>query len=243
MNEKAIQQARQRYNDIKTENDTLLSYKDELLKLSETKDVKRFLELSRLVAMDYSGLSEEIIARNAYENIPSVKNIDSNQIMVYMGSYITNNLGENKAAAITYERDPNTSYKSYMDLETTETYNIDKEKCSDFELESLALYLPISEYSKEEYYKKYCELQDWFKAQLLHRSQPNVIEELQKKYSKEKVLCSSFHKIDTITGLPIDEYIKAHPEDGFVENFSLSREEYMRVKLYRKQLNENPRKC
>lgn len=163
------------------------------------------------------------------------QNISSNHIMVYMGSYIINQSKEDNDF-ITYERDPNTSYKSYMDLETTECFMVDKDKCLEFEIKYLVLYLHILEYSVVEYYKKYCELQKWYKEQLMHRSQPEVIKEMQETYERKyKALYPSFYKIDSIANLPIENYVKTHPADGFIENFCLSPEEYMRVKLYRKQ--------
>ena len=179
------------------------------------------------------------MALRAYQAVPEVfeeHTINSNYIMVFMGSYIKKSSEEQEDDYMTYERDPDTSYKSYMDLETTEWYNIDKDKCLEFEKEYLTVYLPISEYTEEEYYKKYIKLKKWFRTQLIHRSQSDVIKELQEKYEiKYKNLYPYFHRIDTITDLPIEEYVKRHPADGFVENYCLSNEEHMRVKLYRKQ--------
>ena len=156
--------------------------------------------------------------------------------MIFMGSYIKNDSGEQNDDYITYERDPDTSYRSYMDLETTECYNIDKDKCLEFETEYLTLYLPISEYTEDEYYKKYIELQKWFRTQLIHNSQSEVIKVLQEKYEKKyKKIYPYFQRIDTIANLSIENYVKKHPSDGFIENYCLSQEQFMRVKLYRKQ--------
>ncbi len=242
MKQSALNEVRNEYNKIKNEKETLISYKNELIELTNHEKVKRFLELSQLVDEDYIGPSEETMIMMAYQGVPEAfegKTINSNRIMVYMGSYIQKGFREQNEDYMTYERDPNTSYKSYMDLETTEWYNIDKDKCLEFETEYLTLYLPISEYTSEEYYKKYIELQKWFKIQLIHRSQPDVIKELQEKYEREyKNIYPFFFFFFTIADLPIEEYVKKHHEEGFIENFCLSKEEQMRVKLYRKQLNE-----
>ena len=61
-------------------------------------------------------------------------------------------------------------------------------------------------------------------------------------HGSNKIICEIcgsfyFYKIDTITDLPINEYVNRYPADGFIENYCLSSEELMRVKLYRKQLN------
>lgn len=241
MKESTLKEVRNEYNKIKKEKETLISYKNELVELTNDEKVRRFLELSKLVDSDYVGPSEETMIFRAYQGVPKAfgeNTINSNHIMVFMGSYINNE--EQNDDYMTYERDPDTSYKSYMDLETTESYNINKDRCLEFETEYLTIYLPISEYTAEEYYKEYIELQKWFKMQLIHHSQSDVIKELQEKYERKyKNIYPYFHRIDTITDLPIEEYIKRHPADGFVENICLSNEEYMRVKLYRKQLNQN----
>ena len=247
MKASTLQEVRKEYQRIEEEHKTLLSYKKELIELSEDEKVKRFLELSDLVDRDYTGPSKETMIMSAYQGVPEAfgeQNTDSNFIMVYMGSYINN--VEDQKDYMTYERDPDTNYKSYMDLETTEWYNIDKDECLEFEKEHLTLYLPITDYTAEEYSKKYFELQKWFKVQLIHRSQSDVIEELIEKYERKyKDIYPSFHKIDTIASftsllgnpinLPIEEYVKKHPKDGFIENYCLSNEELMRVRLYRRQ--------
>ena len=120
----------------------------------------------------------------AYQGVPEAfgeQNINSNYIMVFMESYIKSDSKD----FITYEEDKYANYKSYMDLETKECYKIGKDKCSEFENEYLTLYLPISEYTAKEYYKKYIELQKWFRTQLIHRSQKDVIRELQGKYERK----------------------------------------------------------
>ncbi len=210
MKESGLKNVRNKYNRIKNEQETLKSYKNELEELAKDVKVKRFVEHT----------------------------INSNFIMVFMGSYIKKSSENQNDSYITYERDPDVSYRLYMDLETTECYKIDKNKCLEFETEHLTLYLPISEYTEEEYYKKYSELQKWFRAQLIYRSQSDIIKELQEKYEiKHKKIYPYFYKIDTITDLPINEYVNRYPADGFIENYCLSSEELMRVKLYRKQLN------
>ena len=184
MKESALKEVREEYNRIKKEKETFLSYKNELLELKKDEKVKRFIELSELVNKDYLGPSEETMIMRAYQGVPEAfgeQTINSNQIMIFMGSYIKSDSKD----FITYEEDKYASYKSYMDLETTEQYNIDKDKCLEFENEYLTLYLPVSEYTAKEYYKKYIELQKWFRTQLIHRSQKDVIRELQGKYERK----------------------------------------------------------
>ncbi len=235
MKESILREVKVEYNRIKKEKETLISYKNELLELANDEKVKRFFELLGLVDNDYVGPSEETMIMRAYQGISGFGE-QSNHIMIFMGSYIKNDSGKQNDDYMTYERDPATSYKTYMDLETMEWYNINKDECLEFETEYLTLYLPISEYTAEEYYKKYIELQKWFRNQLLHRSQHDVIKGLQKKYEKKyKNIYPYFQRIDAINNLPIEDYVKTHPADEFIENDCLSQEESMRVKLYRKQ--------
>ena len=237
MKESALKKVRVEYNRIKKEKETLISHRNELLELTMDEKVKRFLELSKLVDKDYVGPSEETMIMMAYQGVPEAfgeQNINSNHIMIFMGSYIKNDSGEQNDDYMTYETNPDTSYRSYMDLETEQWYDIDKEKLLEFENQYLTLYLPVSKYTKEEYSKKYIELQKWFKIQIIHRSQSDVIKELQKKYEQQyKNLHLTTHiKIDKIR---IEEHIKQHPEDGYIEKFCLSQEEEKIVKLYRRQ--------
>ena len=242
MKESALKEVRDEYKRIKNEKETLISYKNELSELANDEKVKRFFELSELVNKDYIGPSEETMIMMAYQGVPEAfgeQNINSNNIMIFMGSYIKNDSGKQNDNYMTYERNPDTTYRLYMDLETTNWYTIDKDKCLEFETEYLTLYLPISEYTEEEYYKKYIELQKWFKTQLIHRSQSDVIKELREKYERKyKNMYPYFQRIDTINNLPIEEYVKTHLANGFIENYCLSQEESMRVKLYRKQKSE-----
>ncbi len=246
MKESTLKEVREEYNRIKKERETLISYRNELIELANDENVKRFLELSKLVNQDYIGPSEETMIKSAYNRVPEAfgsQNKNSNHIMVFMGSYIENDSNEEIGDSITYERDPDTSYKSFLDLETGEWMNIERDKCLEFETEHITLYLPISEYTEEEYYKKYIELQKWFREQLIHHSQSYVIKKLQEKYEREykKIYCN-FQRIDTIADLPIDEYVKTHSEDGFIENYCLNEEELMRVRLYRRQQSEKNNK-
>ncbi len=246
MKEEAINRIREHYQQIKNVYEWQMSLKKELLELKEDSKVKRYLELlssideETIKAVIFKYTAEEQLINIAYERLPRVfsENMtDSNKIMVYMGSYIIDIA--TKEPYITYERDPKTSYKSYKDLETTKIYNIDKDKCLKFEEKCLTLYLPISEYSQEEYYQRYINLQNWFKARLLYHSQSDVIEEMKKLYAREySRLYPAFHSITKVADLPIDEYVTSHPAEGFIENMCLSKEEYMTVKLYIKQLEK-----
>lgn len=167
------------------------------------------------------------------EDTQQIKN--NNNIMIFMGSYIKNSKDNN--SYITYERNPDASYRKYMNLETGELVTIEKQNILNYETTNITLYLPIYEYSEDEYYKSYFKLQNWYKEQLNYHIQSDIISNLKQKYERNyKKIYPIYRQIDAINDLPIDQYIKMHPENGFIENYCLSNEEKMVAKLYRKTL-------
>lgn len=233
MKDDVLKAVRNNYNERRKEKEQLLKYKAELEKLKEDKNVKRYLELLKFDNIDIP--TERNLIEDAYYSELEAfgkNNKNSNFLMVFMGSYIVK---ENRAS-ITYERNPDITYRLYKDLETDKWFNISKENVLEFEKANTTLYLPVLEYSEKEYYQKYVELQNWFKEQLLNRSQEEVVCEAKKLYErKNKDLYPFFQSIEEIDNMPIVEYVKSLPEDGFIEDYCISAEEKMVVKLYRKQ--------
>ena len=233
MKEEILKKVRDNYKSEKEKSVKLLKYKAELEKLKEDENVKRYLELLKFDDEDIP--TERMLIDNAYYSSIETfgkNNKDSNFLMIFMGSYIING----NRTKITYERNPNITYRLYRDLETGKWFNILKNDVLEFEEANTTLYLPILEYSEKEYYQKYMELQNWFKEQLLHRPQKEVVFEIQKNYKRKyKDLYPYFQSIELINNTPIAEYTKKELENDFLENYCISDEEKMVVKLYRKQ--------
>ena len=245
MKDSDLETVRKKYFRIKKKQEKTKKIKQELLELKKDENVKRYIQLSETLKTRHTNLSEKEIIIQSYQDI-HIENQDSNHILVFMGSHEGN---DPVTSSITYDGDPNTTYKAYLDLETEEAYNIPIANCEEFEKEHLVLYFPVCDYCYLEYEAGYSKLLRWFRAELMVRSQQDIILELQQssrvQYDK---LYSECHKLspkqlDTngnvkIIDMPIDEFVKRHPENGFVEKFCLSDEEKRRVKLYRTKMKK-----
>ena len=180
---------------------------------------------------EFANLNKHIY--QGYLNYLKNKTNDSNNIMIFMGSYIINKKEQHDY--LTYERNPKADYRLYLDLETENLICVAKKEIAQFEASFITLYLPIFEYSKEEYLKKYNELKKWYNYQILYRFPKDVIKELQKKYERKyKNIYPLTQQIDTINNLPIDQHLQQYSKDGFIEEYCLSPEEKMVIKLYRR---------
>ena len=141
---------------------------------------KEHLSLSK----DYK---EKHIIDLAYNNVPYPnlnKEFFSNHIMVYMGSYIFDRQnGHNDY--ITSDDNPNICYKKYIDLETHKNYDIEIDRCTEFEDIFTILYFTINIICEQEYRHAFFTLQDYFKRQIITRSQEDVIDDLKILYGKK----------------------------------------------------------
>lgn len=251
MKESDLAKVRKEYKKVVKETERLISYKRELKSLEQDENVKRYLELLELVDRDYEAPSSKEMITAAYQNanISGMLDGDSNHIMVYVGSYLRNNDMYHDNDTITQD-DSKANYKAYLDLETQEAYNIAIEEVSEFEKEHLTIYLPVEGHSRNDYMRKYFELQTWFCKQLMTNSQQEVIEKLQEnmdiKYQKLSLACQSNPALQSQVGklaksvsFDVEHFVTTHPEDGFFEEFCLSLENRAKVKQYRKNHCEN----
>ena len=165
MREDILNQVRKEYKKLKKE--ILLKYKENLLKNDE--------------------LNKDNIVLQAFNNIPdasSIHIIDSNHLAVYMGSYIQEKTDYGNNSYLTYEGNPNTDYKSYIDIETDITYNIELDRCEEFESFFTVLHVSNS-YQQPELLKKVITIKNYFKKEIMERSQQDVVNELQVKYKQK----------------------------------------------------------
>ncbi len=137
---------------------------------------------------NYKQENENSLINLAYDNVPYPpleKEFFSNHVMVYMGSYIMDrNNGNNDY--ITYDGNPKTSYKKYLDLETYKNYDIEIDRCNEFESVFLVLYCTIKSNCEFEYRNAFFTLQKYFKQQIITRSQEDVIDDLKILYGKKE---------------------------------------------------------
>lgn len=220
-----IEQVRSEYNKIRQE--TLFLYGKEIGELMADEKVRRYIELSKLIESISETSQENLVSEEFPTDLEA-----SRPIMIFMGSYI---VGEDGLSYLTYERDPETTFKLYRDLETAKWYQIPKAKCSEFDTQCLALYLPICEYSVREYCQKCLDFQQFFKEELYSHPIEEILNNLEKAFSHKYSDNPDFQRIDEIAEIPIAEYVERHPSNGVIECFCISAEERMRVRLYRKQ--------
>jgi len=239
MTEFELIEYRKKYTKLKNEQNMLKEAQDELKKLMETKEVRRYLELLDIVDLTFEEEKDEKLIDKSFS-----KQIQSNHIMIYMGSYVYNTVLNENNDYLTYDEDREVSYKAYMDLETMQAYNILLDDCEEFEEMNLTIYIPVKEYTSHEYTKNYFDIRNWFLKQLIVKEQDEVIEDLKKiKDDKYKTLFMASHtykfrsiakKMGMVDELDIEDFINNHSEGGFVEKFCLTEDEQRRVRTYRK---------
>ena len=166
--------------------------KKEILEQIRT-EYKKIKEQQLSNYQESTNLKHKIITENniinlAYNSVPyqSIeKEFFSNHIMIYMGSYIMDrNTGFNDY--LTYDNDPKANYKKYMDLETSKNYSIEIDRCSEFEDVFTVLYFVVKSTTEHEYRHAFFTLQNYFKSQILTRTQEDVIDDLKILYKKSK---------------------------------------------------------
>lgn len=246
MNKKLLNEVKKKYFEI----DQKEEYKKELRQLMKDANVKKFIEICNLgKVMEIEKLKETCCESNlsevdkselAYQLVPDAFPVDpkdSNNIIVFMGSYIK--LGDDCDDCLTYQSDPETSYRVYKDLETEQYTQVLKKDCVEFEENNRVVYLPIKLYTEEAYNEAFTSLQNEFKRYAIFEDQKFLAEKFKDKYEiKYPNIYPNFYKIDTVNGMKIEDYLKAYKESGFVEDYCIDPEENKVVKLYRKRFNE-----
>ncbi len=209
------------------------SYKKELKRLEENEYVKRYLELLELVDRDDKEPTVEELVSLAYQNANvSIRDEDSNHIMVYVGTYCKDTDMHHDNDSLTLN-DSNASYKAYLDLETQQAYNIAMDKTEEFEREFLTLYLPIeNKLDHHDYMSQYFELQTWFKKELMQTPQDMVIKKLQ--------IIGKIRKSEDANSFDVSLFVRAYGDDYYLEKFGLSHKNREKVKRYKV---EHPEFC
>jgi len=103
----------------------------------------------------------------------------------------------------------------------------------------IVVYLPVLEYSSEEYYKKYCELFQYFREQIIFKPLENIVEEIKQRYEKKHKEIYPYFATLMVFGLPIDDYVQQYSCSPFKETYLLSSEEAMAVAVCRKRQEKN----
>lgn len=104
-----------------------------------------------------------------------------NNIIVYSGTYVKDRRYGQRNDYLTYDDNPKGEYKLYFDLENGNSYNIELDKCVDFEKENITIYIPVVAYSTHEYMKNFLNLQKWFLEQQKTYTREEIKEQLIEK--------------------------------------------------------------
>lgn len=104
-----------------------------------------------------------------------------NNIIVYSGTYVKDRRYGQRNDYLTYDDNPKGEYKLYLDLENGNPYNIELDKCIDFEKENITIYIPVVAYSTHEYMKNFLNLQKWFLEQQKTYTREEIKEQLIEK--------------------------------------------------------------
>lgn len=113
-----------------------------------------------------------------------IQSENTNKIMVCIGSYIEVKEGLGIKRYLTYKSEYNIDYRLYTDLETNDIYKVKSNKIKEFEREYKVIYMPVSIYNVQEYYKKLSQLKRNFFKQLLYNEQEDVVLKLNKSNNK-----------------------------------------------------------
>ena len=176
MREVDVEKFRKKYKELDAERQKRLKIKEELAELEKDENVKRYIKLSKSLDPNYREVSEEQIINDAFSSIRPI--MESNNIMVHIGTYVS----RLNSDYVTYDNNPDASYKVYLDLETEQAHKIPLDEYREFEEKYLVLYVPVATYNYNEYMKKYNELKMWFRKEIITRSQEEVIRELREEH-------------------------------------------------------------
>lgn len=107
-------------------------------------------------------------------------------VMIYMGPYLKRREYGTYNDCVTDEQDLNADYKSYINLKTGDVYNIDFDRCKEFEMKNIILRPLIIFNNYDTYLSHYMEILTYFHEQTKSgREEEEVIKELRDKYEKK----------------------------------------------------------
>ena len=107
---------------------------------------------------------------------------DSNQILMYYGSYKVKTYSTGITREyLTYEDDPRATYKLYMDIETFETYKVDIDKTYEFEKKFPIVKVPVVYNNYQEYARNFEKTRNKFLLEVITSSQDRAVKKILNK--------------------------------------------------------------
>ena len=177
MKDKELNQARRNYEKELQLNRTSLTRKEEAKRLLHDPNVRKFLSLQKY--LNYQEPTDIDMIEKAF-NLVSIYSENSNQILVYAGSY--DNSGN------FFINSDNIGEKVFWDLETMKVFNISIDEFSDFEMNHFIIYMPKFVRTVQDFNCNYFKLRRYFFSELMNKTQNEVVNTLKKTKNIEKIL-------------------------------------------------------
>lgn len=180
MNGKEIELARKKYDKLiqPQQKEKLEQLKEELIILTASPEVKRYMELNGLVEeenLKISNAMDQTFGKIAAETK------DSSNLFVFIGFY-SSSLSVGSLSPLK-KNNPNARFKYYINIETLEITSVHVEKTDEFEIENNVIYLDNpSNYHNSSFYLIGCEkIRTEFFKQLVVSEPEEVIKRFVKK--------------------------------------------------------------
>ena len=136
-------------------NKELLNFLGNYSRLSKTNDRKEALRIALLET--------------------KIQKENSNNVLVYVGTYKVEKYINQAIEVLTYEDDPKAKYKRYIDIETEELYNVNMEEVEEFENNYGIVKRPVVMNNLMLHYQNYLKVKEEFFEGIAKESQEQVI--------------------------------------------------------------------
>ena len=104
--------------------------------------------------------------------------VEEKQVLVYMGTYVKDRKEGKYNDYVTYEENPEATYKSYINLKTGEIHNIEIAKVENFINNYEIIDIPVNIYNFDSYLANYNYVRDLYLNELSSNSLEKAIENI-----------------------------------------------------------------
>lgn len=111
--------------------------------------------------------------------------VEEKQVLVYMGTYVKDRKEGKYNDYVTYEENPEATYKSYINLKTGEIHNIEIAKVENFINNYEIIDIPVDAYNFDSYLANYNYVRDLYLNELSSNSLEKAIENIIKLNKSE----------------------------------------------------------
>lgn len=104
--------------------------------------------------------------------------VEEKQVLVYMGTYVKDRKEGKYNDYVTYEENPEATYKSYINLKTGEIHNVEIDKVENFINNYEIIDIPINAYNFDSYLTNYNYVRDLYLNELSSNSNEDAIKKI-----------------------------------------------------------------